>query len=335
MSNGVSERTSAKVLVTGGCGFIGAGMVAALVKAGHAVTVFDNVWRGSRDNLSGVAGRVKIREADIRDAAAVKAAVAEAEFVVHLAAIQGTGNFYRIPDEVLDVNVKGVMNVLDACRQARPKRLFFSSSSEVYGIPTVFPTPESAPIIVPDVLNPRYSYSISKIVGEAMTVHYAAQAKFDYTIVRYHNVYGPAMGWDHVIPQFIGRLVRGEEFTVQGDGLQTRAFCYIDDAVDCSIHALFSPAGANQTFNIGNPDAECTINDLVALLGGVSGRRIVPRHLPFPGEGTRRRLPDISRARELLGFSPQITLKEGLARTYAWYANAISAGHISVAKESQ
>jgi nucleoside-diphosphate-sugar epimerase len=131
------------------------------------------------------------------------------------------------------------------------------------------------------------------------------------------------MGWDHVIPQFVRRLERGEQFTVQGDGQQTRSFCYVSDAVDATVACLVEPAAANEILNVGNPDEERSINDLVTLLGRVSGKTIQPVHVPFPGEGTRRRLPDVSRARAVLGFQPRVGLEEGLARTYRWYADEL------------
>ena len=305
-----------KVLVTGGRGFLGARLVAELDRRGHEVTALDNSFRGSSDVPDGV----ELVEADVRDLDAVQAATRGAEVVAHLAAVQGTGNFYELPDEVLDVNLRGTLNVAQACGAEGVRRLFFSSSSECYGLPEVFPTPEESLLVVPDVLNPRYSYGGSKIAGELIVANYARRRGFEFTIVRYHNVYGPGMGWDHVIPQFVRRLELGEKFTVQGDGEQTRAFCYVDDALAATVEALERPQTANEILNIGNPAEEHTINELIGLLADVSGKAIAPRHVPFEGEGTRRRLPDIRRAERLLDFHPQVTLAEGLARTYEWYA---------------
>jgi UDP-glucose 4-epimerase len=263
---------------------------------------------------------VEVLSADIRDVDAVRRAVAGSETVLHLAAIQGTENFYKYPELVLDVNVRGALNVADACVAEGVKRLVFSSSSEVYGIPTKFPTPESEPLVVPDPLNPRWSYGGSKIIGELAIANAARLHGFEFTILRYHNVYGPRMGSDHVIPQFIRRLELGEEFTVQGDGEQRRSFCYIDDAVAVTVVSALEPRAAGAILNIGNPAEEVSINDLVRSLSRIAGKQIEPRYIPFEGEGTRRRLPDISRARELLGFEPSIRLEDGLQRTYAWYA---------------
>jgi nucleoside-diphosphate-sugar epimerase len=260
---------------------------------------------------------------DVRDAEDTRRAVDGAEIVVHLAAIQGTGNFYRRPELVLDVNVRGVLNVADACAGAGVRRLVFSSSSEVYGIPSSFPTPESAPLQVPDSMNPRWSYGGSKILGELAVANVARAHGFEFTILRYHNVYGPAMGWDHVLPQFIARLELAEPFSVQGDGEQRRAFCYLDDAVEATASAVLAERAACRILNIGNPHGEASINELIAMLSRVSGTAIEPQYVPFEGEGTRRRVPDISLARTLLGFEPVVDLEEGLRTTYDWYAEEI------------
>lgn len=309
-----------KILVTGGLGFIGGRLGAALAEQGHEVTALDNGWRSPEAEIP--AG-VEPVSADVRDAQAVAAAVTGNEIVVHLAAIQGTGNFYEYPELVLDVNVRGVLNVAEACAAHGVARLVFSSSSEVYGVPTKFPTPESAPLVVPDPLNPRWSYGGSKILGELAVANVARRRGFEYTILRYHNVYGPKMGWDHVIPQFIRRLELGEEFTVQGDGEQRRSFCYIDDAVNATVTAVHKPEAADRILNLGNPAEEASINELVTLLARVSGKDIDAKHVPFAGEGTRRRLPDITQARAVLGFEPVVTLQDGLQRTYDWYSTAL------------
>jgi nucleoside-diphosphate-sugar epimerase len=311
-----------RIVVTGGLGFIGRGLCASLASFGHEVVAFDNGWRtdaAAPEGVEPVAG-------DVRDVSAVAAAVEGADVVVHLAAIQGTGNFYAMPELVLDVNVRGVLNVAEACAERGVQRLVFSSSSEVYGVPTEFPTPESASLQVPDPLNPRWSYGGSKILGELAVANLSRRHEFEFVILRYHNVYGPAMGWDHVIPQFIQRLELGKDFTIQGDGEQRRSFCYVDDAVVATVAATLEPAAAGSILNIGNPSQEVTINELVQTLSRVSGKRIEPRHIPFEGGGTTRRVPNVSRAREVLGFAPTTSLDDGLARTYAWYANEVAAG---------
>jgi dTDP-glucose 4,6-dehydratase/UDP-glucose 4-epimerase len=309
-----------RVLVTGGRGFIGARLVDALVGRGDSVRVLDDGSRGE----AAVLDAVETVEADVRDGEAVRAACRGVDVVVHLAAVQGTGNFYSAPDLVLDVNLRGVLNIAEGCAAEGVRRLVFSSSSEVYGVPTVFPTSESEPLVVPDPTNPRWSYGGSKIAGELVVVNAAVRRGFEYVILRYHNVYGPAMGWDHVIPQFVARLVRDEEFTVQGDGSQRRAFCYVDDAVAPTLVALDAAEAADGIFNIGNPVEEHSVDDLVDALARVTGRVITPRYIPFPQAGTDRRLPDVSRAERILALRPRVTLEEGLLTTYEWYAARIA-----------
>ena len=309
-----------RILVTGGSGFIGTNLCVRLASLGHDVLSLDNHFRSAAPDAG-----VTTCEGDIRDPVGVRDLCRGAEVVVHLAAIQGTRNFYEIPDVVLDVNLRGALNVAEACAAEGVRRLVFSSSSEVYGTPQVFPTPETAPLVVPDVLNPRFSYGGSKAAGELIVVNYARRHDFEHTVIRYHNVYGPRMGWDHVIPQFIARLEREEEFTVQGDGTQTRSFCYVDDAIDGTVAAVLEPAAANEIFNIGNPDEEHSINHLIAILEEACGRRIDPVFVPFDGEGTHRRVPDIGRARRLLGFAPNVCLRDGLTITYGWYSEQLRA----------
>jgi nucleoside-diphosphate-sugar epimerase len=308
-----------KALVTGGRGFIGSRVCDRLASLGHDVRSLDNGWRTDTPAADGVTAI----DADVRDRERLDEACAGVDVVFHLAAIQGTENFYRDPALVLDVNLRGVLNVAEASAASGVKRLVFSSSSEVYGVPERFPTAETEPLQVPDPLNPRWSYGGSKLAGELVVANLARVSDYDFTILRYHNVYGPAMGWDHVIPQFIRRLELNEEFTVQGDGEQQRSFCYVDDAVDGTLAAAFEDGGRNQIFNIGNPAAEVSINQLVALLEEVSGKEVRPRHIPFEGEGTRRRVPDISRAQQLLRYAPTVSLPEGLRRTYEWYADEL------------
>lgn len=293
---------------------------------GHDVSVLDDASRGARSNLSELEGAPSLLVGDVRDRNTVEAACRRMDVVVHLAAVQGTGTFYRAPDRVLDVNVGGTLEVVRAAAFAGVRRLVFASSSEVYADPPYVPTPETVPAVIPDVRNPRFSYSGSKLVGELLVIHFSQVRGLENTILRYHNVYGPKMGWDHVIPQFITRLERGEAFTVQGDGTQTRAFCFVSDAVDATIAAITRTEAGSEIMNVGNDEREWTINELIEHLERVSARRISPVYVASPPGSTPRRMPDISRARRILGYSPRVSLPEGLATTYAWYKDAIARG---------
>ena len=313
-----------KILVTGGTGFIGSSLVRALVHAGAVVRSLDNDSRGAIGRLGDAAGSVERITGDIRDAAVVRDAVHSMDCVCHLAYINGTEFFYSRPELVLEVATKGMMNVLDGCIAEGVRTLVLASSSEVYQGPPRIPTDETAPLTVPDVMNPRFSYGGGKIVCELLAVNYGRKF-FDRTlIVRPHNVYGPDMGREHVIPQFVLRMKEfGErqpdgvvEFPIQGTGEETRAFIYIDDFTRALLLVMEQgdPLGI---YHIGS-EREVSIRDLAHLVGRACNReiRVVPGDL-LAGS-TPRRCPDVAKLHRL-GFTPQVSLEEGLRRTAEWY----------------
>lgn len=313
------------VTVTGGAGFIGSALVTRLVADDHEVTVFDNVSRGNLNNLDHVLKEIQFVQGDVRDNSEFADAVGCPDVLYHLAAINGTKNFYERPNAVLDTNVVGVKHAVELAAERGISRLILSSSSEVYGSPNTFPTPESHPLQVMDSENPRFSYAGSKILGEQYVVNGADTHGFDYTIVRPHNIYGPAMGFDHVVPEFIEQIVTDKPFTIYGDGEQTRSFCYIDDAIDAFVSAGFESAAVNEIFNVGTQD-EISINELAERLFDIAdvdpGIEYVDS-VELEGS-TPRRQPDISAAREKLGYEPTVSLDEGLRRTFDWYESAFS-----------
>lgn len=195
-----------KYLVTGGTGFIGSALVRRLVNEGFKVRVFDNEIRGAKERLKDIYDKIELIKADIRDPNAVHNACKDVDSVIHLAYINGTEYFYKMPELVLDIAVKGMVNVLDGCIKNNVKELILASSSEVYQKAEKIPTDETAPMIVPDPMNPRFSYGGGKIISELLVINYGRKY-FDRTIIfRPHNVYGPDMGWEHVIPQFVLRM---------------------------------------------------------------------------------------------------------------------------------
>src|SRR3989338_5856795 len=229
-----------KYLVTWGTGFIGSALVKRLVKEGHRVRVIDNNVRGSEERLRSVKGQIELVKSDIRDKEEVQKACRGVDGVIHLAYINVTEYFYKMPELVLEVAVKGMINVIDACRKENIKELVLASSSEVYQSAQKVPTDENVQLVVPDVMNPRYSYGGSKIICELLIINYGRKY-FDRVIIfRPHNVYGPDMGWEHVIPQLILRMKelckdnksKKIKFQIQGTGNEIRAFCFIDDFID-------------------------------------------------------------------------------------------------------
>jgi nucleoside-diphosphate-sugar epimerase len=312
------------ILVTGGSGFIGAGLVKALVKAGHAVRVLDDNSRGALRRLQDVADDIEFVQGDIRDPAAVARAVHGVEEVHHLAFVNGTEFFYSAPELVLDVGVKGMINVIDACRSEGVRALILASSSEVYQTPPHIPTDESVPLVVPDPANPRYSYGGGKIISELMAINYGRKFFDRVLIFRPHNVYGPDMGWEHVVPQFALRLKAAAAehpsgklpFRLQSDGSQTRSFCHIDDLVR-GVMVMRAKGEHLGIYHVGTTE-EITIADLARRVAAHAGREIELIAGPAPEGGTERRCPDIAKLGRL-GYSPQVPLEVGLPTTIDWY----------------
>ena len=228
-----------RILVTGGSGFIGSGLVKALLLAGNQVRVIDNNSRGNLRRLKGVTRDIEFVYADIRDADAVTRAAKDVDEVHHLAFVNGTEFFYKAPDLVLDVGVRGMINVIEACRKHDIGKLVLASSSEVYQTPPKIPSDERVPLTVPDPLNPRYSYGAGKLISEVLAINFGRKFFDRVLIFRPHNIYGPDMGCEHVIPQFALRLralakaqASGRiRFEIQGTGEETRSFCFIDDLI--------------------------------------------------------------------------------------------------------
>ena len=314
-----------RYLVTGGTGFIGSAITKKLVMRGEKVRVLDNDFRGSKDRLKDIKKDFEFIKGDIRNIRVVEKACKGIDVVLHLAFINGTEFFYTMPELVLDVGVKGVVNVVDACIKNNIGNLVVASSSEVYQTPPMVPTPETVPMVIPDPLNPRYSYAGGKIISELIAINFGRKYFQRVAIFRPHNVYGPDMGWEHVIPQFILRMKKivdknptqkVVEFPIQGSGRETRSFCYIDDFTE-GLELVIDKSEHLGIYHIGTDD-EISIKELTQKIGNLFGKKIKP----IPGElqkgGTPRRCPDISRLRKL-GYRPKASLDEGLKPTVSWY----------------
>jgi nucleoside-diphosphate-sugar epimerase len=309
-------------LVTGGAGFLGSALVRRLVREGNHVRVFDNQSRGRIDRLSDVADSIEYVSGDIRNPAEVERVTKGIDSVCHLAFVNGTEFFYTKPELVLEVGVKGIVNVLDACLRHSVPELVLASSSEVYQDPLTIPTSESVPLSIPDPTNPRWSYSAGKIISEMMAINYGRTRFSRVLILRPHNVYGPDMGWEHVIPQFVLRMQKlasshdTVRFPIQGTGTQTRSFVFIDDFIDGLMAVLRAGTHLN-IYNIGTQE-EVAIGDLARMIGGLFGKRteVVPG--PPADGGAWRRCPDIAKI-AALGYAPKFLLREGVAITTKWY----------------
>lgn len=310
-----------KACVTGGSGFIGSFLVKRLVYEGWEVIVIDSMLRGIKSRLLNVKKNITIVECDIRDEESVTKAIEGCDVVFHLAAVNGTENFYKHPELVFDVGVKGALSVINACFNSKVKNVIFASSAEVYQTPTVIPTSENIPLTLPDSLNPRYSYGGSKIASELIAFNYHQTFFEKVQVFRPHNVYGPDMGWKHVIPQFIQRMKELKSqnqhgFSIYGSGKETRAFCFVDDIVD-GILTMFANGGHREVYHIGNNE-EVTIAELAQRIATKMNVSIELVHEEAPMGATNRRCPDIGKMNKI-GFEPKVNLSEGLEKTIAWY----------------
>lgn len=315
------------MLITGGAGFLGVHLGRWLAEMGYEVALCDNFFRGKADQTFQDLCRlpsVRFIEVDLSKREEFKKLEGPYDHVVHLAAINGTRYFYEIPHEVLRVNILTTMYLLEWAATRRACHVLFASSSEVYaGTVRAFgvkvPTAEDVPLCVDDLTNPRVSYGASKILGELLCIYFAKAHGFRSTILRYHNVYGPRMSTDHVVPEFCLRVLRREDpFPIYGAN-QTRAFCYVDDAVRATQMIMESSTPSGEIVHVGNDSEEVTISALAEMLFEIADFHPKVSILPPPAGSVERRCPDITKLRRTTGYEPKIGLEEGLRATFGWY----------------
>lgn len=316
-----------KALVTGGAGFIGSHLVDALLAGGWQVVVLDNLSTGRPANLAHLARepRLTFVEGDVCDAGLVARLMRGCEVVYHLAAVVGVRFVLDDPLGGIITNVHGTENVLAAAARYGA-RVCFASTSELYGQSKDVPFAEASARVLGPTWVPRWSYATAKALGEHLCFAYRARG-LGVSIVRYFNAYGPRLhpdGYGSVVARFIVQALAGEPLTVHGDGRQSRAFTFVADTVRGTLLAGTEAAALGEAFNIGG-DTETSIEDLartiVALTGSPSPISFQPYEAAYGPNfaDPQRRLPDVSKARRLLGFGAQVPLAEGLARTIAWF----------------
>ncbi|MBA9067300.1 UDP-glucose 4-epimerase [Methylobacterium sp. RAS18] len=308
-----------RLAVTGAGGFIGAHLTRALLAEGHEVVAIDNYIRGQASRLASAQGAIERVTLDVRDKDALVEALRGVECVFHLAAVNGTENFYTQPQLVLDVGVRGALAVSEACIEAGVPDLVVASSAEVYQTPRVVPTDETNEMVIPDSLNPRYSYGGSKLISELIAFNYCRDKLRKVQVFRPHNIYGPDMGWKHVVPQLIEKIVAagdGGSITLQGDGSETRAFCYVSDVVD-GIVRMWRDGESMNVYHIGSME-EVAIRDLARITAEALGTRVDLIAGPAAAGATPRRCPDIGKM-QAIGYAPSVSLVQGIERTVAWY----------------
>ena len=308
-------------LVTGGAGFIGSNLTAALLAAGHRVRVLDNFLTGKRENLAGLAQRhgaaFDLLEGDLRDLDAVRRAAEGVVYVLHQGALPSVPR--SVADPVLSngINVGGTVNLLIAARDAGVRRVVFAASSSAYGDTPELPKRES---MTP---NPKSPYAAQKLAGEHYMRIFFEVYGLETVSLRYFNVFGPRQDptsmYAAVIPRFITSVLSGEPPTVYGDGGQTRDFTYIDNVVRANLLACEAPkAACGKVFNIACGE-RISLLSILEIVYGLAGRRVLPRfEPPRPGD-VRDSLADITLAKELLGFDPKVFFSEGLSRTFGFF----------------
>jgi nucleoside-diphosphate-sugar epimerase len=315
-----------RILVTGGSGFIGSHLVEQLLERGDEVAVVDSLITGNAENLAHVKAhpRLEVRHGDVSQPSWGEDLDGSFDVVMHLASPASPVGYARFPIDTLLANSFGTRNALEVARKSNA-RFFLASTSEVYGEPQIHPQTETYWGNVNPV-GPRACYDEGKRFGESLTMEYVRQYRLDARIARIFNTYGPRSRADdgRVVPNFCVQALRGEPITIYGDGSQTRSFCYVSDLVAGFLAMIDRGGLSGEIINLGNP-TEITIRKFAETVVEMSGSTSEIVFKPLPVDDPTRRQPDISKAEELLGWQPKVTLREGLAKTLESFAVTLPA----------
>ena len=310
------------ILITGGAGFIATSIAERLAPENELTLLDQSFEAGKPIHYSDLLGRdsVTIVEGDIRDPEAVGRAVADADAVVHAAAVVGVYNVLKAARTTIETNLLGSLNLIrEASREEdQIKRFIYFSTSEVFG-GSSFRVDEAQVASIGSVNEARWSYSISKLAGEHLAHAYHKEFGLPLVIVRPFNVFGPRRTGDHAIIRFISAALRGDDLVVHGDGSQVRSWCYIDDFVDAVLAMLDVPEAIGDDFNIGNALNTLTIYELAKRVIQLTGSdsRIVFKDIDHPDIDIR--VPSTKKAARILGYNPRVEIEEGITRTIDWY----------------
>ncbi|MDR1729669.1 MAG: NAD-dependent epimerase/dehydratase family protein [Prevotellaceae bacterium] len=324
-----------RVLILGGAGFIGYNIAQFLSENRKCeLTIADDFSSGANDSeIQSLCLRHNIRliAADFSKQESFKLLLdTHYDDVYVLASVVGVNRCIEEPEEVIRINTAIIHYTTEWLRIARPSRVLFASSSENYAATTDLfdypvPTDEKVPLCIADTRHPRFTYAITKILGEAAFFAYGQKLGIHTTVVRYQNIYGPRMGFKHAIPHIIERIYNGENPVKIYGADQTRAFCFCTDGAEGTVLALESDISDQQVYHIGNSD-EITIETLTRSIGTIMGYTGIYENAPtYPGSVSRR-CPDISKAKNELGYNPSVTLNDGLEKTVSWYRAFFDAG---------
>ena len=305
-----------KYLVTGGAGFIGSHLVEKLIARGDRVVILDDLSTGISQNLGSVEGKVIFHKGNVLDRSMIEKLVAECDYVVHLAAALGVFNIVNKPLESLKTNLQGSEIVLEACDKHR-KPVLIASTSEIYGKNDKVPLNEEDDRVIGHPLKSRWSYSESKAVDESLAYFYYLENKLPMRIVRFFNTVGPRQvgHYGMVVPRFVSAALKNESLSVYGSGDQIRCFCHVMDAVKALLLVMDSDKSVGQVFNVGN-NSQISIMELakkvIEITGSKSSIEKIAYEKAYPEgfEDMQRRVPDISKIKQVLGWEPEINLDQ-------------------------
>lgn len=321
-----------KILVTGGAGFIGYFLVKELLKdENNKIVIFDNMYRGRMDDeLKKIISNKNITfyQGDLTDYNLFMSLDRDFDYVYHLAAVIGVKNVIKNPDTVLHDNAIITLNLLEFAKNLKSlKKILFSSTSEIYAgtlkhFGLDIPTDEEVKLTLDDIKSPRTTYMLSKMYGESIFFNYGGKYNIPFTIVRYHNVYGPRMGFLHVIPEMLVKIMN-EKVVEVASPKHTRSMCFVDDAVQMTIKACEKKITNKEILNIGNQNEEISIIDLTKTIANILGKEIEIKTLPDAVGSPKRRCPNISKIIKMTGYSPKVNIIEGIKKTYDWYKDKL------------
>ena len=305
-----------RYLVTGGAGFIGSNIVDELVRRGASVTVLDDFSAGKESNLAGVRDKINLHVGSITDLSVTQKACEGADYVIHLAARTSVPRSVKDPIESNGVNIDGTLNVLVAARDAKVRRLVYAASSAAYGESPTLPKVETMPVA------PISPYGVTKYVGELYAQVFGRVYGLENASIRFFNVFGPRQDptsqYSGVLSRFMLAILDGQTPVIYGDGEQSRDFTFVSNVVDEVLRACEAPGASGKVFN-GGTGARITLNHVLQQLSQITGKTITAKREPERNGDIRDSQADISLAREVLAYEPQVMFEEGLRRTWDWY----------------
>ena len=323
----MSKIENKKFFISGGAGFIGANFIRRIIQK-NKVIVYDNLSRNSIKNTEFFTHpNLEVIKGDILNFEHLYDSIPESiDYILHMAAIAGIDNVIKNPVKTMEVNLVGTYNILKAIKEksviSKIKRFICFSTSEVFGI-RAFKVSEKSSTNLQPVGEARWTYSVSKLAAEHLTYSYYKQFGLKAVIIRPFNIYGPGQVGEGAIHQFVVRAIKNEPLLIHGDGDQIRSWCYIDDIVDCLFLILEKKETIGETFNVGNPKGTITILNLAEKIIHIANSKSKIVHIPKNYVDIELRIPEIEKAKKILGYNPKINLNEGLVKTIEWYRKKI------------